>query len=102
MGRNRIKGSKYNRVTQQQKFIFLKLCISEGQTIHQVCFPPIQAAHNSGIHYSTAKTILFFHKKKFKNYTTYIVNDPTIDNTNNFLVRATWRDIALDTNSKPT
>jgi len=61
----------------------------------------MQAAHNSGIHYSTAKTILFFHKKKLKNYTTYIVNDPAFENLNKVFVRATWKDIALDETAKP-
>ena len=36
MGRKRIKGTKYNRVTKQQKYIFLKLCITEKQSIHEV------------------------------------------------------------------
>jgi len=39
----------------------------------------IQAAYNAGIHYSTAKTILFFHKKNYKNYSSYHVEDPNIE-----------------------
>lgn len=31
-----MKGCKYRRVSQQQKYIFLKLCITEQQSIHEV------------------------------------------------------------------
>jgi hypothetical protein len=34
MGKKRIKGTKYNKVSKQQKYIFLKLCISGQESIH--------------------------------------------------------------------
>lgn len=36
MARKRMKGCKYRRVSQQQKYIFLKLCVTEQQSIHEV------------------------------------------------------------------
>jgi len=62
------------------------------ETIHSRGNTPIiQAAFNSGIHYSTAKTILFFHKKQYKNYTTYIVKDPNVKSSAETAIQATYR-----------
>lgn len=36
MGRKRVKGTKYNKISKQQKYIFLKLCISEKKGIQEV------------------------------------------------------------------
>ncbi len=51
MGRKRMKGCKYQRVSQQQKYIFLKLCITEQQSIHEVSIslfrPPFTQAFNT-------------------------------------------------------
>lgn len=56
----------------------------------------MQAAFNAGIHYSTAKTILFFHKKQYKNYSTYIVDDPQARPIPANALVAGWREIPID------
>jgi hypothetical protein len=62
--------------------------------------PTTQAAFNAGIHYSTAKTILFFHKKQYKNYSTYIVDGPHAHAPHNGLITATWKDIPIDVDAE--
>lgn len=42
MARKRIKGTKYNKVTKQQKYIFLHLCIAEQKSIHEVIKTPFR------------------------------------------------------------
>ena len=80
MPRSRIKGTKYNKITKQQKFILLRLCLVEKKTIHEVLIFFTQAASQVDMHYSTAKTIVFFHKKKYKNFSNFTLN--TIPNPN--------------------
>lgn len=63
---------------------------------------PTQAAFNAGIHYSTAKTILFFHKKQYKNYSTYIVEDPHAHPFPTTAITATWREIPIDVDQEHT
>ena len=36
MPRTRVKGTKYNKVSKQQKFILLRLCFVEKKSIHEV------------------------------------------------------------------
>ena len=55
-----------------------------------------QAAFKAGIHYSTAKTILFFHKKNYKNYSSYFVQDPQALPDKTEGRQATWKNIAID------
>ena len=58
---------------------------------------PIQAAYNAGIHYSTAKTILFFHKKNYKNYSSYHVEDPDADHQDRSEAQhASYKSITID------
>jgi hypothetical protein len=56
----------------------------------------MKAAFNAGIHYSTAKTILFFHKKQYKNYSTYVVTDPNEQPFGAATLQAAWVDIPID------
>ena len=90
-----MKGCKYRRVSQQQKYIFLKLCVTEQQSIHE-------AAYNAGIHYSTAKTILFFHKKNYKNYSSYYVQDPQEISQKSDAKQASWKVITIDLDGHST
>lgn len=62
----------------------------------------MQAAFNAGIHYSTAKTILFFHKKQYKNYSTYIVEEPTARPIPANALMAGWREIPIDVDQEQT
>lgn len=59
-----------------------------------------KAAFNAGIHYSTAKTILFFHKKQYKNYATYIVDGPNEKEPSAGSLRAVWKDIPIDVDAE--
>jgi hypothetical protein len=71
--------------------------LHHGEAVHpRGTTPPTQAAFNAGIHYSTAKTILFFHKKQYKNYSTYIVDDPHAHLLPNNALTASWREIPID------
>lgn len=61
MGKGRPE--KYNRITNQQKFMLRRLIVNEKQTVKQVKLALIQAAQAIKINYSTAKTIMFFFRK---------------------------------------
>lgn len=61
-----------------------------------------KAAFNAGIHYSTAKTILFFHKKQYKNYATYIVDGPNEKEPSACSLRVVWKDIPIDVDAEKT
>ena len=90
MPRSRVKGTKYNKITKQQKFILLRLCLIEKKTIHEVFIFFTQAASQVGIHYSTAKTIVFFHKKKYKNFSNFTLNTIPHPNLSHRLKQASY------------
>jgi hypothetical protein len=57
--------------------VHLLEAVHHRATVHtRSIYFSIQAAFHAGIQYSTAKTILFFHKKNYKNYSSYHVPDP--------------------------
>jgi hypothetical protein len=96
-------GEKKNERVQVQKGqpaakIYISQVVHHRATVHpRGTSPPIQAAYNAGIHYSTAKTILFFHKKNYKNYSSYHVEDPHAEHqARSDAQRASYKSITID------
>lgn len=58
-------------------------------------FPLMQAAFEVGVHYSTAKTILFFHKKQNKAYSSFNFNNTQEPQGQSSTPRATYVPVAI-------
>lgn len=56
----------------------------------------MQAAFDVGVHYSTAKTILFFHKKQNKAYTNFTLNNAQEPQGQSNIPRATYMPVAIN------
>lgn len=96
-------GEKKNERVQVQKGqsaakIYISQVVHHRTTVHpRSTSSLIQAAYNAGIHYSTAKTILFFHKKNYKNYSSYHVEDPHAEHqARSDAQRASYKSITID------
>ena len=59
---------KYSKITPQKKFHLLSLVLRQKMLIKDVLLVLIKAAKIVDINYSTAKTILFFHRNGDKSY----------------------------------
>jgi len=95
--------NKRHQIQQSDKTAKIRLfeAVHHREAIHpRGTLLTTQAAFNAGIHYSTAKTILFFHKKQYKNYSTYIVEDPQANAPHNGLLMATWKDLPIDVDAE--
>ena len=64
MGKGAQRPNRYSRVSTQTKFRLVMMTYKNGLSIKKVIFNSIQAAMELGINYSTAKTILFFYRRK--------------------------------------
>jgi hypothetical protein len=62
---------------------------------------PIQAAFEAGVHYSTAKTILFFHKKRYNNYSGFTIHNPQACPNQADPPRASYAVLPVEVDSDP-
>ena len=66
MPRSRIKGTKYNKITKQQKFILLRLCLIEKKTIHEVFIFLLRQLRRSASTIQLQRPLFFSTRKNVK------------------------------------